>query len=161
MQLGAILTSFFKGKRCRPFAAPLDVKLSDVDVVQPDLIVVCDPSQFKGTHIEGAPALVVEILSPSSISHDRLAKMRLYQQAGVGEYWIITPFPPLVEIFRLESARYYMHSGGVIGDVIRSPSFPELTVDLADLFNVPYGADEMKTFEVKESPGAYLRAPPV
>lgn len=149
------LSLFFKGKTCRPFTAPLDVKLSEYDVVQPDLMVVCEPKQFQGTHIEGAPRLVVEIASPSSVSHDRLAKMRLYQLAGVEEYWIVTPYPPMVEIFRLESGHYHLHAGGTQKDSIASAVFPDLKLNLAEVFDIAYTAEEMKIFEVRESPARY------
>jgi len=85
------LTPFFRDRGCRLFHAPMDVKLSDHDVVQPDLLVVCDPKQIRSTHIEGAPALVVEILSPSTLRHDRVLKLNLYARAGVAEYWLLTP----------------------------------------------------------------------
>src|SRR5262245_54809384 len=91
--LSSALFSHFRGKRCQPFEAPMDVKLSDEDIVQPDILVVCDPNQVKTTHIEGAPALVVEILSPSSLAHDRVRKMNLYARFGVPELWIVTPYP--------------------------------------------------------------------
>jgi Uma2 family endonuclease len=80
MKLSAELERFFRNSSCRPFAAPFDVKLSKEDIVQPDLMVVCDPEQIKETHIEGAPKLVIEIVSPASESFDRLAKMKLYER---------------------------------------------------------------------------------
>ncbi len=83
MELGFQLKSFFNGKPCKPFAAPADGKLSDEDVVQPDLMVVCDTAQIKESHVEGAPALVIEILSPSTQNHDRKRKMELFARAGV------------------------------------------------------------------------------
>ena len=66
--LHAQMYAYFTGKPCRVLAAPMDVRLSDEDVVQPDLLVVCRPDQLTRTHIEGAPTLVVEILSASSTS---------------------------------------------------------------------------------------------
>lgn len=146
---------FFKGKKCRPFAAPLDVKLSERDIVQPDLLVVCNPQQFKGTHIEGTPRLLVEIVSPSSESRDRLLKMKLYEKYGVGEYWVVTPYPPLVEIFVLEAGRFHLHSGGSVNDIVSSPAFPGLKLKLSELFDLHYTEEERKIFEVREPPSKY------
>ncbi len=84
--LFAHLFQHFQGRPCQPFVSPIDVKLSTEDVVQPDIVVVCDRSQVLETHIEGPPDLAVEVLSPSSHRHDRVRKLRLYARYGVGEY---------------------------------------------------------------------------
>ena len=55
-ELSHLFRAHFKGKKCRPVAAPLDVKLSEHDVVQPDLMIICDPSQIKETHIAAPPS---------------------------------------------------------------------------------------------------------
>src|SRR5512138_3388422 len=65
-ELGRIVVSFFRGKTCEPFFAPTDVVLDDRNIVQPDMLVVCDPSKVTEKNIQGAPDLVVEILSPST-----------------------------------------------------------------------------------------------
>jgi Uma2 family endonuclease len=62
MSLAEALLPYFRGGTCRVFAAPMDVKLSEEDVVQPDLLVVCRPEQIRQAYIDGAPRLVVEIL---------------------------------------------------------------------------------------------------
>ncbi len=72
------LTQYLSGKPCRPFVAPTDVKLSDWDVVQPDILVVCDPARITPTHIEGAPDVVVEVLSPTTSAKDLRQKKALY-----------------------------------------------------------------------------------
>jgi len=79
------------GKPCRPFIAPTDVKLSDLDVVQPDIPVVCDPARITPTHIEGAPEVVIEVLSPTTAAKDLRQKKALYEQAGVREYPVVDP----------------------------------------------------------------------
>lgn len=58
------------GKPCRPFIAPTDMHLSDLDVVQPDILVVCKPGQITPSHIEGAPDVVVEVLTPATATRD-------------------------------------------------------------------------------------------
>jgi Uma2 family endonuclease len=92
------MMNYLKGKRCRLLNAPMDVVLSEENVVQPDLLVVCEPEKITRTHIAGAPTLVVEILSDSSAARDRLLKLGLYARYGVAEYWIVTPWPSLVEV---------------------------------------------------------------
>src|ERR1051325_895737 len=69
------LHSFFKDKGCRVFAAPMDVVLSEEDVVQPDHVVVCDSDKIKRTHIEGPPTIVTEIVSVDSGLRDRMRKL--------------------------------------------------------------------------------------
>lgn len=79
------------GKPCKPFVAPTDVKLSEQDVVQPDILVVCDPAKITPSHIDGAPDVVVEILSPHTSTKDLREKKALYERAGVKEYVVVDP----------------------------------------------------------------------
>jgi Uma2 family endonuclease len=79
------IKQFLKGKSCRPFFAPVSVRLhpaadnSDDTVLEPDIIVVCDPSKLDKHGCTGAPDLVVEILSPSTARHDKVVKFNKYQ----------------------------------------------------------------------------------
>jgi Uma2 family endonuclease len=99
---------------CRPYIAPLDVRLPKVDetdeqvdtVVQPDVLVVCESSRLDRRGVRGAPDLVVEVLSPSTASHDHVRKRRVYERAGVREYWLVHPVDRMVTIYRLEGAEY-------------------------------------------------------
>jgi len=95
VNLVASLFNLLKGKPCKVFYAPFDVRLNadtfDNTVVQPDVLVICDSSKLEKTGCKGAPDFVIEILSPSTSSHDRFLKFDLYRNAGVGEYWIIEP----------------------------------------------------------------------
>jgi len=157
ISLGAKMRAFFTGKKCRALMAPMDVKLSDEDVVQPDLLVVCDPSQLK-RHIEGPPALVVEIASPRSARFDRLVKTELYARSGVREYWIVTPFPCLVEIFLLQGERYIFWKGFTEEDVLTSPSFPDLQIELKSVFEFALEQHAHEIRVVKEGPAHYKTA---
>ena len=91
LQLGL----FFQGKTCKPYVAPFDVRLfpqddlCDTNVVQPDLLVVCDKTKIHHNGIFGVPDLIIEIMSNSSEGHDRITKKKLYERAGVREYWIV------------------------------------------------------------------------
>ena len=79
--------------RCRVILSPCDVQLDQdqYTMVQPDILVVCDPEKIKGRNCYGAPDLCIEILSPSSRSHDCVLKLNKYKNAGVREYWIVDP----------------------------------------------------------------------
>ena len=143
---------------CRTFVAPVDVKLSEKDVVQPDVVVVCDSTQIHETHIEGPPILVVEVLSPSSHRHDRVRKLRLYARCGIREYWLIQPNPAIVEVLQLVADSYRIAGVYTDQETLRSPAFEELELDLAQVFTLPIPADE-HIDEVRESAPPYGARP--
>ena len=98
--VGALYAQLFeklRGRRCEAFVAPFDVRLpragqaanEATTVVQPDLLVYCDPSKHDERGGIGAPDFVIEVLSPGSGGHDHVRKLRLYEAAGVQEYWIV------------------------------------------------------------------------
>lgn len=115
MELGTQLHTYLRGKRCKVYHAPFDVRLferpgdrpEDVDtVVQPDLMVVCDQDKVDRHGIHGAPDMVVEILSPSTRRLDKLTKFHLYQEAGVKEYWVVDPETRTVLVHHAEDGLY-------------------------------------------------------
>lgn len=135
------------GSACEAFVSPIDVKLSEQDVVQPDIVVVCNPSQVTDRYIEGAPSLVVEILSPSSIRHDRMRKLQLYARFGITEYWIVTPEPSLVEVLELsDRGGYNIHGAYSEIHTLQSPTLKELNIPLEEVFGPPVDYPE----EVRE-----------
>ncbi len=85
------LFEHLRGRPCRPFIGPIAVKLSELDVVEPDILVVCDSSKIRATHIEGAPDMVVEVLSPATSAKDLREKKALYERSGVREYLVVDP----------------------------------------------------------------------
>ncbi|MDR3671056.1 MAG: Uma2 family endonuclease [Holophaga sp.] len=93
------------GGDCLVLAAPLDVYLGD-SVVEPDLVVVCDPAKKSRRGIEGAPDLVVEILSPRTASKDLTRKRWLYETFGVPEYLVIDPDERVGLLLRLVDGTY-------------------------------------------------------
>jgi len=136
-QLTRCLEEHFDGKACDIYPAPVDVKLSDLDIVQPDLVVVCDKELIKPTHIDGPPTLVIEILSPANATYDRTRKLELYARSGVREVWLITPYPSCIEVLLLDGSTYrFIHACGK-DDALRSPTFPDLEIDLPRLFDFP------------------------
>lgn len=92
----------------RLFVAPMDVRLSFYDVVQPDLLVVLnDRSEIiREQGIVGPPNLVIEVLSPSSRSTDKVDKAALYASSGVEEYWIVDPIAETVTVYGLDDDRF-------------------------------------------------------
>ena len=134
--LSFALVEHFRGSSCQVFFAPLEVRLSEHDIVQPDVMVVCDRSKLRPTYVEGPPTIVVEIVSPSSLRHDRLRKFRLYAKAGVQEYWIFYPESPLAEVYWLDGEGYRAHGVYSEKESLISPSFPDLYLPLESIF--PY-----------------------
>lgn len=153
MNISAALHAFMRGLRCRVYAAPFDVRLSDTDVVQPDVLVVCKPEQIRETHIAGPPALVVEILSDATELRDRGLKMRLYAAHGVPEVWLARPQPSLVEVYRLDGESYRLAGTFAPPDTLRSPGFPKLKLKLDAVFDFPRGAESVSRV-VREGPPA-------
>lgn len=108
------LMQVLRNKPCRPFIAPIDVRFPKnneddefIDtVVQPDVLVVCDKNKLDKRGIRGAPDWILEVLSPSTASHDQIKKLKLYEQQGVLEYWLIHPIDRLLTIYKLNNAEY-------------------------------------------------------
>lgn len=131
---------YLEGKPCEVFHAPFDVCLNGLDteddtVVQPDVLVVCDPSKLNSKGCNGAPDLVVEILSPSSRRHDQFTKYQLYRDAGVSEYWLVDPEAEIVQIHTL-AAKGYLTS--IYGEG-KAPSqvLPGFELSLTEVFESP------------------------
>ena len=94
---------------CEVYLSPCDVRL-DCDnktMVQPDLLVICGPYDLGAKRFEGAPDLVLEILSPSTRSKDMLLKLYKYQNAGVKEYWIVDPDRETVMVYYFRDDNFY------------------------------------------------------
>lgn len=120
---------------CRVFTAPVDVVLNAKTVVQPDLVVICDPAKLaNGRYVDGAPNLVVEILSPHTAKKDRLTKRLAYQAAGVPEYLIIDPVASTVEQYLLENGVY--PAPNVFGpeDRVGLRLMPEVELEVGEWF---------------------------
>ncbi len=133
------------GNPCRIFFAPFDVRLynrkesmkADKDVfsvVQPDLCIICDSAKLEdGQSCNGAPDLVVEILSPGNSKKERKDKFELYEEAGVREYWLVEPSEDSVLIYVLDENERFIGLQPAT-EIAQSVVFPELKVDLEKLF---------------------------
>lgn len=143
LELSLQIGTYLKGKNCRLYYAPFDVRLFEKDgdqphhvdtVVQPDLLVVCDPSKLDGHGCKGAPDLIIEILSPSTRRHDRLTKLNLYRQAGVKEYWIVDPDEKTVIVMTLEDGQHYAPTAYSANATIPVGVLEDCKIDLKPVF---------------------------
>lgn len=142
--LCGLLFNHLKGKKCQFYNAPFDVILpvkgkdfmqSD-HIVQPDILVVCDPSKIREKGCFGAPDWIIEILSPHTTKKDIQDKFDLYEESGVQEYWIIEPKNNTVEVFVLENNEYKRVKAYVQDDVIACHTINDLEIDLKEVFEI-------------------------
>lgn len=144
--LGGKLYQFFHKKPCKLFYAPFDVKLYDrrksllndqeaFSVVQPDLCVICDQDKLTEQGCDGAPDWIIEVLSPGNSRKEVRLKFDLYEESGVGEYWLVFPYEQIVQEFLLDEHGKYQLRALYPGDEIATPYlFPDLQIDLNDVF---------------------------
>jgi Uma2 family endonuclease len=135
LQIGNAL----RDSNCRPYVAPFDVRLrraneadDDVDtVVQPDISVICDRAKLDDRGCRGAPDWVIEVLSPSSASHDQILKRALYERHGVREFWLIHPVDLIVTVYRLVDGAYGRPDIYELKDTLPCGILPEVVIDWA------------------------------
>ena len=125
-----------KHKLGKVYSAPFDVVLSDTNVVQPDLLFVSTARQHSITpeNIQGAPDLVVEILSPSTAERDRTVKSDLYAQHGVHEYWIVDPDARSITVFLLNGGAFEEVDTYSAGETLTSPMLAGFSIALDEIF---------------------------
>ncbi len=95
-----IFMNYLKGKKCVPFGEGPLVYLTEKDHFVPDVMIVCDHNKIKPNGIDGAPDLVVEVLSPSTMRYDKTYKKDIYAKSGVKEYWLVNPSDKSIEVYR-------------------------------------------------------------
>jgi Uma2 family endonuclease len=140
--LNTIFDNFFRDKNCEFYPAPFDVRLpvgikkgKYTTVVQPDLSVFCDLEKLDKRGAQGAPDLVVEILSPGNSRRDMKDKFEVYELAGVREYWIFHPIDSFVLPYLLNEEGKFVGLPAVHSpDTLISRIFPELSFSLAGIF---------------------------
>lgn len=136
------LWTFLKDKTCKAFVAPFDVRLphrskEDKDVytvVQPDICVVCDATKLDKRGCIGAPDIVVEILSPSNNRKELKYKYEVYEEAGVKEYWIVSPQDHSFLVYTLKEGKFVPSRLMAEGDVVVSSVLEGFSLDLEELF---------------------------
>jgi len=140
------ISLFLRGKPCRPFIAPFDVRLPDhqetddevTTVVQPDITVICDPKKLDERGCRGTPDWVIEVLSPSTATRDQLEKLAVYERAGVGEFWLVHPTDHVATIYTLDANhRYGKPAVHETRGTLASRLFPELLIDWGLVFTDP------------------------
>jgi len=139
IELASQFHTFLRGKPCKAYPAPFDVRLfyeedeSDDTVVQPDIVVICDEKKRGPEGCRGAPDLIIEILSPSNTAIEMERKLKLYQEAGVKEYWIVDPENNGLTVYRFEE-------GAILTYTLKKDSsvtvgiFPDLNINLKQVF---------------------------
>ena len=138
-RLSWALNDYLRGQPVgQAYTAPLDVILSDSDVVQPDVLFVSNQRrEVLGTWIHGAPDLAVEIISAASRRIDEVTKRRLFDRTGVREYWVVDPEIEVVKIYRRSEDGSFPRVAELsreAGDVLDTPLLPGFALALADLF---------------------------
>ena len=123
----------------RVFYAPLDVIMSNFDVVEPDLLYMSNERAADiatGQHVRGAPNLIIEIGSRGTRKRDETIKRRLYEDKGVTEYWFVDPELDVVRVYRREGRGFArpIELSREAGDVLTTPLFPGLTLRLDRIF---------------------------
>lgn len=105
---------YLKGRKCEAFPDGADLYLTEKDRFIPDMMVVCDHKKVKANGVHGAPDLVAEILSPSTMKRDKGYKKDAYAQAGVKEYWLVNPADKSIEQYFLQNGQYILNEVYVI-----------------------------------------------
>ena len=145
--LYGIIWSYLRGKDCKAFCAPFDVRLplpenkqkeNKIDtVVQPDISIVCDLNKLDARGCNGAPDWIIEILSKGTAKRDLHDKFELYEHAGVKEYWVVHPNEGTVLVYRLDEAGKYQslkQTPFVSSEKVPVGVFPDFEIDLNEVF---------------------------
>ena len=132
LEIGNYLRS--KKGSCKIYPAPFSVKLFDnrKTVVEPDISVICDPNKLTDQGCTGAPDWIIEIVSPSTSSHDYVRKLNLYMDAGVREYWIVDPVQRHIVVYYLEKTQFKMTTY-TFQDKVKVNLYDDLWISLQEL----------------------------
>ncbi|MEB2786073.1 Uma2 family endonuclease [Algoriphagus persicinus] len=142
LRLGSELLQFLDKKPCEAFIAPFDVRLpvksikneEIFTVVQPDVCVVCDRTKLDEAGCVGPPDLIVEVLSPGNNKKELKNKYEVYEESGIQEYWIISPYEETVMINKLVKGKYVPSRLFTRGDIVISECIGGFEVDLEGFF---------------------------
>jgi Uma2 family endonuclease len=133
-----VFKAFLKNTPCQVFVSPFDVRLIQADkntVVQPDICVICDKEKLDEQGCNGAPDLIIEILSPGNSRKERKEKFELYEENGVKEYWLVETNEESIIVYTLnENGQYIGSKPYVPEEVISSSVLPGLEVPVKEAF---------------------------
>lgn len=131
------LTTFVAARKLGlVFVAPFDVVMSDINVVQPDILFISKERMdvLTKANVQGVPDIAIEVLSPGTRRKDQTKKRQAYERHGVQEYWIVDPEDDSLRILRLSGRKFdYI----IVGGNIRSPLLPGFSLPLKKLFAMP------------------------
>jgi len=136
LELTLIFGNWFKGKKCTPAFAPFDIELQrnakKRNMVQPDLMVICDLEEktAEDGFYKGVPTLAVEVISGSSRGHDYIKKMDLYMECGVQEYWIVDPENQEIHTYLFKDRKLAKNKTHTFKDQIKSLYFEDFSFTL-------------------------------
>ncbi len=138
MQIGKNLEM----KTCKVFHAPIDIVLpienkkrnKSTTVVQPDICVICNPKIIEEKAVFGTPDFVIEIVAGKQVKKDTQIKYSIYEEAGVGEYWIVFADMRFVEVFILENGKFQRLNTFSEDDVVPVKTLPGLEISIDDIF---------------------------
>jgi len=127
---------------CEVYTSDIDVYMDAEnikDYVRPDISIICDNITEETKEYRGSPALIVEVSSPNTRLRDRNEKLKLFEKAGVKEYWIVDPKLKLIEQYVLENDVYSTKAIVTLfdkdeGTVVKSTTFEGLEIDLTEVF---------------------------
>jgi ribosomal protein S21 len=142
--LNIAIGNYLKGKECKVFAAPYDVRIprKTIDdkmittVLQPDICVVCDKSKRDPRGCIGAPDIIIEILSPGNYEKELKNKYDIYEEAGVKEYWVVIPMVKSFVVHTLKDGKYQASRHMLAGDVVTSSVLPGFSLDIKSYLTV-------------------------
>lgn len=133
---------FLEGNKCEVYTAPFDVRIPRkskddkeiITVLQPDVCVICDPSKLDFRGCIGAPDIVVEVLSPGNNAKELTKKYDVYEEAGVKEYWVVSPQDQWMRIYTLIDGKFNESPYFVAGSTVTSSVLPGFSLDITALF---------------------------
>jgi Uma2 family endonuclease len=138
--LSEIIVLYFikTGRKGQWMYAPADVKFDDGNVFQPDILYISEERKREiiKQRIEGAPDLVIEILSPSNAYYDLRQKKDIYEKYGVKEYIVIDPIGLVAELYAIKDGAYYLHQKAQKNEQLNSILLPGFSIDLSRLFAI-------------------------
>lgn len=140
MELSGELRNYLKEKECRVYAAPFGVFLGDEEqdirerhCVEPDISVICDKNKLIDHGCLGSPDFIIEIISPSTKSHDYIRKLNLYNRYGVKEYWIVNPQNETVLTYVLVNDSFDAPTAYTFKDIVKSAVLESFEFDFSTL----------------------------
>jgi len=144
MKLSSKISNYLNNKSCKVYAAPFDVRLVNkrkstadkeiINVVQPDICVICDDSKLDERGCIGAPDWIIEILSPGNTKMEMKKKFELYEENGVLEYWVVFPEYLQIQVYKLVQDKFILQTTYYNDEQIPVGIFDDFVIDTADVF---------------------------